>query len=620
MIEIRKNPDPQSRIEYLLFIDGVLLENAPVSPSADGYWITVRDFETSAKIAKHSLSEFPPFRYMNLWSYPEGIQHRDKSEDVSILLEMKKNEKTGEWEDADTYTVSLALGKTALSQWRSPYSFADYACEMYQLLEDNIWVTGLSLINSDNDTLDRRREEDDEGNPAYTKIDIDQVDKARIFGLEMTFRYSSPEVRIEDELRRISEIIEEAHAKSVSVLAPQNIPIQILRTGDTEPTYQLLVNGSPLSAYVYEEKLFGWSGAGISIQIHKLETLYNFGGRLFSDIPKDVRNIQISLDTEFHSNLGHINMYPSAVISTPSTDPNEEYDGYISEHSPFGKDYSITFLCSLDVDGWKGESSPNDFLREMRETLTVNRTEDSFRFESRFEHRPGDYEYNIDIRITPDSGIVEEVLRWRDYLREIFDDIENKLASISNPSSITRSFDLPKEVEVFCVQYLSYFIQFLHDLGVDATSEVKHKAGQVLFTVTPVNEEEALDKIRAALEIYLHLPASPVGNDMSNEIAVQRLESQVLRFQSDLKLAAAELQAKNATIEAQQLTISVQKALLSGEILLDSMKDVIPKPQEDDKEELLGGTVALTRTNWKGVEFNLPEIFRKLRRLFKEGE
>jgi hypothetical protein len=107
---------------------------------------------------------------------------------------------------------------------------------------------------------------------------------------------------------------------------------------------------------------------------------------------------------------------------------------------------------------------------------------------------------------------------------------------------------------------------------------------------------------------------------MGNEIAIQRLESQVLRFQSDLKLAAAELQAKNATIEAQQLTINVQKALLNGEILLDSMKDITPKEKEEDKEELLNGTVALTKFNWKGVEFNLPEIFRKLRRLFNEDE
>ena len=37
------------------------------------------------------------------------------------------------------------------------------------------------------------------------------------------------------------------------------------------------------------------------------------------------------------------------------------------------------------------------------------------------------------------------------------------------------------------------------------------------------------------------------------------------------------------------------------------------------QREFLGGTVALKPFNYKGVEVNYPEIFRKLRDLFRKG-
>jgi len=40
---------------------------------------------------------------------------------------------------------------------------------------------------------------------------------------------------------------------------------------------------------------------------------------------------------------------------------------------------------------------------------------------------------------------------------------------------------------------LIYFAQFLADLGIDATTELKETAADVLFTVTPKDGSEALD-------------------------------------------------------------------------------------------------------------------------------
>jgi CheY-like chemotaxis protein len=197
-------------------------------------------------------------------------------------------------------------------------------------------------------------------------------------------------------------------------------------------------------------------------------------------------------------------------------------------------------------------------------------------------------------------------------------DASNDESQAEFGESIAVLFDFPEEVRVPCEQYLLYFGQFLRDLGVHATSDLSHEAGQVLFTVTPTDSRTALDKVRAALNVYLRLPGSPVDHASHDEIAVQRLESTVLRLQGDLRLASAELQAKSTTIEAQQLIIQTQKGLLNGEIVLNSIKDVTPTSQK--KEELLGGIVTLATYKEKGVEVNLGELYRRIKRAFKDKE
>jgi hypothetical protein len=183
-------------------------------------------------------------------------------------------------------------------------------------------------------------------------------------------------------------------------------------------------------------------------------------------------------------------------------------------------------------------------------------------------------------------------------------------------------FDFPAEVRVACEQYLIYFVQFLKDLEVEATYALQHKAGEVLFSVTPTNKDEALDKIRTALETYLFLAASPVNSlsTLNYEIAIQRLVAEIQGLQSRFSLKCAEAQLKEATIQAQQFVIEQQDRVLSSKVMIESLKSVTPKPKEEDKEELLNDMITLTKVNWKGVEFNLPEIFRRLRRMFKKDE
>jgi hypothetical protein len=216
-----------------------------------------------------------------------------------------------------------------------------------------------------------------------------------------------------------------------------------------------------------------------------------------------------------------------------------------------------------------------------------------------------------------DSIIKAEVLKHEEELRNLHELTEMSLASRLRNESVVMYFDFPEQVRVSCEQYLLYFVQFLKDLEVEATAELQHEAGQVLFAVTPTDEKDALDKIRTALEAYLSLPASKL-TDEDKDIIMQRLAGNIYHLKSQLALSQAMLQTKDATIEAQQLTIATQRLVLRGDIFFESLKDVTPKPK--DKEELLGGTVAIKKYDGKFVEVDLPELYRKLKRMFEKKD
>lgn len=258
---------------------------------------------------------------------------------------------------------------------------------------------------------------------------------------------------------------------------------------------------------------------------------------------------------------------------------------------------------------WRGAFSLADYVEELREVIleaehSEIETRDAF---------PHDFEF---LNISSEKNIADEIARFSDMLRPLSEEAKRRLTARIHQNSVVMQFDFPEEVRVPCEQYLLYFAQFLRDLGVSAETALTHEAGQVLFTVTPEDKEQALDNIRAALEVYLHLPSSPVGDTRQDEIAVLRLNSELQNLHSKLSLAKAELQMKDAAIQLQRVTI----AQLTGEVVIDSLKNVTPNPKDKDKEELLGDIVSLVPLKGKGFEVNLPELLRRLKLLFKKDE
>jgi hypothetical protein len=210
-----------------------------------------------------------------------------------------------------------------------------------------------------------------------------------------------------------------------------------------------------------------------------------------------------------------------------------------------------------------------------------------------------------------------EVERCLAILQAPHEEVTQQLTAQTN--SLALLFDFPQEVRVPCEQYLLYFVQFLQDLGVEATADLRHEAGKVLFAVSPGNKETALDNIRTALQTYLQLPSSPLDTDsiVEYEIAAQRLAANIDHFKGQVRLVNAQLRLADATIQQQQIAID---HLLTKDVVLKWLNDAETEPANDEPEPLFGGTVALTTFEKYGVRVSLGEVFRRLRGLFSEAE
>ena len=217
----------------------------------------------------------------------------------------------------------------------------------------------------------------------------------------------------------------------------------------------------------------------------------------------------------------------------------------------------------------------------------------------------------------PDNVEVVEYVSAPNYrLSAWIADIANAIGVADDEArTASYTFTFPVEVSSACQQYLVCFASFLRDIGMSATTDIRHtKSGQVLFSVTPTAPEEALDNIREALEVYLRLPAITPVNDFNpgHEVAILQMQANIDHLRSQLRLAAA-------TIQQQQISI----ALLTGqegptEIFLSA--SVPQHKPASDKVELLQGAIKLGDMDIAkgGIQIGLGRIYEMLREKFRK--
>jgi hypothetical protein len=211
---------------------------------------------------------------------------------------------------------------------------------------------------------------------------------------------------------------------------------------------------------------------------------------------------------------------------------------------------------------------------------------------------------------------VQEALNKHRELKELVPFIRAELGE-NDTAAVKLVFDFPAPIKNACEQYLLYFVQFLSDLGIEANAEVKEQASQVLFSVTPVDEKQALQRIREALQVYLGLPLSAefaTAASQFHDVAVSQLQANVLHLQSQIVLARAAIEMKNAALDAKDAHI----ALLQERVDLRTFQPQLQSEEADPgKEELVKNVLSVKKYDFKFLEINFPELLRKLKRKMK---
>jgi len=172
----------------------------------------------------------------------------------------------------------------------------------------------------------------------------------------------------------------------------------------------------------------------------------------------------------------------------------------------------------------------------------------------------------------------------------------------------TSKFNFPREIKTACEQYLTYFSQFLRDMGIESNTEIKSNAHEVLFTVKPEDPNQALEQVYEALKVYLSLPDYPdIQNDFNlpNNYAVIELKRKVNDLKGNLMLAKQMMLLQQNNIDQLQ----EKNYKLANKIISIGAK----APYET---KILWDTVTIKEYENSVVKIDVPKILKGLKRAF----
>jgi hypothetical protein len=146
----------------------------------------------------------------------------------------------------------------------------------------------------------------------------------------------------------------------------------------------------------------------------------------------------------------------------------------------------------------------------------------------------------------------------------------------------------------------------------------KTEASKVLFSVTPVDDKQALAAIRDALQTYLGLPYLPdlaMTATQFHDVAVSQLQANILHLQYQVMTITSVIQMQNATLAAKDAQIALMQERID---LREFQPTPSPKQGDGDKEAIIDGVLSVKKVEFKEFELHVPEILRKLKRKYKK--
>ncbi|MBH5319435.1 hypothetical protein I6N90_16690 [Paenibacillus sp. GSMTC-2017] len=347
----------------------------------------------------------------------------------------------------------------------------------------------------------------------------------------------------------------------------------------------MVLNGVKIERdHVTVDKISNW----FEISVQDFDAFQRISEVVIDEIPKEIESIMFYFGEE-----------------------DQIFNFYISRTENGLEKMSIFFY--LQANKWRNLYSIDEFFEGLRRTVELQCEDKGF---------------DLAIDATELSYIFGFTITTRSTLKEVYEinsklicELVNKtkmrLLEELNKGSVISLFQFPEQVRTSCEQYLIYFTDFLKNLGINATSNLNHEAGQVLFSVTPTSDEVALYKIYDALEIYLRLPNVISNNYYNSDVGPSELQlmANIQHLKSQILLANAIAQSQNITIENLRTTVDQQQKIIDASILQHSLIMDNMKNEENNSEEILGGAVTLTKFEGYGFEISLSNIYRRI----KEG-
>jgi len=294
-----------------------------------------------------------------------------------------------------------------------------------------------------------------------------------------------------------------------------------------------------------------------------------------------------------------------------------EYFDYVTLHNQ--ETVKVSMVVSFFYKDWSKPWNLNHYLQEMEKEF--NR---KYAQTAQAEFDIGDSSNPDSVMVLTFSGIndmtVESwVLESLKAVKDVFDSTEAICAFQDDDAPLKAIFTFPQHLEKACEQYLVYFGEFLSDLGIGADVKLREVGEQILFSVSPINKEEALKRVKSALAIYLKLPN--VYEESKSELApdldpiIQKHIANIEHLRSQLRLSEAVVR-----VQASDIT-SLRNVLMRSQnnttIIIENSLDIVNTTgQVEKREEFFGG--ALKFVPWKKgpIEIDAGKIVSNLKRLF----
>ncbi|MGB1254528.1 MAG: hypothetical protein ACPG51_01640 [Thiolinea sp.] len=277
--------------------------------------------------------------------------------------------------------------------------------------------------------------------------------------------------------------------------------------------------------------------------------------------------------------------------------PDEYYSDFI--HFNFSED-GCEVSCNNTIDSltWVGEISAKEYASRVYGTLS---SEDKF-FSEGYIEQEGEGSLAVGASFVIEVGeiLYDKFMEADRRLKRRSDLV--LLESKNFVESYCARFNVPEEKRFIISQYLSYFGQFLVDLGIPSDCEVAVHDASLSLSVAPKDREEAIENIHSALAAYLSLADDGElvvlpKDDGIAAVKYQQLLANVEHLRSQLRLAEALISVKDREISLLEQSLSNSRITINGKV--------------EDKLVPTDG-LAIKKYEGKFFDIDVPKLWRRI--------